>query len=47
MAQRPDLDSQSACNCGARVGQNHSSDCQYIVDLTEHIVDKSLKELED
>lgn len=31
-----DLSSQSSCNCGARVGQFHSSNCQYIADLNAH-----------
>lgn len=47
MAHRPDLDSQSACDCGARPGRNHSADCQYIMDLVEHVVEKGLKKLEN
>lgn len=36
-ATREALSSQSACNCGARPGKLHATDCQYIIDLRDSL----------
>lgn len=35
-----DLSSQSSCNCGARPGQTHDQECQYVADVLAQEAEK-------
>lgn len=39
--RRDQLSAQSACDCGARPGKLHSSDCQYVIDLQASVGDST------
>lgn len=40
-----DLSSQSSCDCGARPGQTHSSDCQYVQEVLAQEAERAARKL--